>query len=201
MTRKNKMTNWTNSFRRAFTEKAAYFCAICCWFLLVIIFLLAVINYTKKSISELYENTHMFIEAENNITKEEYTQIETLIAKNRIIPVTVVYENTLKYYDNLMTLLVALLGIFAFVSWIYLKGRVSNQIRDNIHEELQSKWFEICLKDRLKEYVSKNLSDYLAELYDIENIRGIVREELEKAQDIEDKKLAVIDKQDDECRE
>ena len=151
--------------------------------------------------SEQYENTYMFVEIKNDITKEEYKQIDSLIAKNRIIPVTTVYENTLKYYDNLMTLLIALLGLFAFISWIYLKGRVSNQIRDNIHEELQSKWFEICLADRLKEYINRNLSDYLAELCDIETIRGIVREELEKNREIEDKKLVVADKQDEECRE
>lgn len=195
------MAGWTNSFRRAFTEKTSCFVAGCCWFLLTIIFILFFMHCIKKSVSEQYENTYMFVEIKNDITKEEYKQIDSLIAKNRIIPVTTVYENTLKYYDNLMTLLIALLGLFAFISWIYLKGRVSNQIRDNIHEELQSKWFEICLADRLKEYINRNLSDYLAELCDIETIRGIVREELEKNREIEDKKLVVADKQDEECRE
>ena len=85
----------------------------------VAFFLLVITIYSTPKISKIYYKTFAVSisdRTELNLVDEKY--ISELLAKNKIIPITDVYDNTLDYYNTLITILVALLGVFAILSWI-----------------------------------------------------------------------------------
>ena len=179
------MLNWIRSFWRTFRDKSPTFCAFAALVIIVCIFFLGLATWAKPRVSEIFSQQYLFVETKNTITEKEQKSIELLIAKNKIVPVTLIYEDTMRYYDHIITLLVTLLGLFAFVSWLYIGGKVQSKMIKNIHDEIQSKWFDVCLEKKVKEYLNNQISDYLAEQSDDEKIRYIVKEELEKAQRLE----------------
>ncbi|MDE5616067.1 MAG: hypothetical protein K2I81_04530 [Alphaproteobacteria bacterium] len=144
--------------------------AICC------IFITGGSVASRAFFSNRYADSYVIIETDfNTITDDEHAAIQHLIQRNKIIPVSLVYEDTLRYYDIIITILIALLGFFAVVSWFVLGGRM----RDSLHKELQANWFDICVEDKLSKFLKNNVSDYLAEELDEEKIRSIAREEYE----------------------
>ena len=190
------MSEWKNIFCETFKKVSAKFTAFFCLIAIIAFFgitVLGIMVFMKPHVSDLYTGRYAFIETQHELKPEEKEQIDLLIAKNSIIPITSVYEDTMRYYDNIITLLIALLGVFAFASWFYIGGKLHSKMRDDIHEEFQSNWFNAYLicksKEFITDYLKANLSDYAAEQMDDEKIRGIVNEELEKKQRIDNTPL------------
>lgn len=170
------MKNWLFSTGERFKICSYWIGAIFSWLLICGLFTMLFFVFTRPYISRVYNYNYIISETSpKEITKKDMVSIQQLVYKNKIIPVSAVYGDTLKYYDSIITILVALLGLFAFVSWFFLGGRM----RESLHKELQAKWFEVYVNDKITKFLSANISDYIAEHINEEDIRSIVRQETE----------------------
>jgi hypothetical protein len=59
--------------------------------------------------------------SETNLSIQDKKNIDNLISKHKIIPISDIYDNILSYYNTLITTLVAILGVFTFVAWFSVK--------------------------------------------------------------------------------
>ncbi|MCL1891993.1 MAG: hypothetical protein FWF97_01705 [Alphaproteobacteria bacterium] len=174
------MKNWFCDVRGHCRKCSAIVFAWASILLVVVMFFGAVCIYAKPHISELYATHYTVAELDETIlTKKDKTNIDQLIAKNKIVPVSVIYENTLSYYNTIITILIGLLAGFAIFSWISIRSKLDGEIRKIIHEEMQSEWFGIYFDKKVADYLKTNLSDYVAEELDETRIRGFISQEYE----------------------
>lgn len=149
---------------------------------LVCIFLGAFFISQKAKI-EVLLNQHYTIIETNVLNKNDRLSIERLIQKNKIIPVSMIYENTLNYYNSIITILVFLIGVFGVVSWFSLKSRVRGDIEDCFRENMNDGSFKEILECKIKkqteEYLGQHLPDYISESIEEKDIRGMISEEYE----------------------
>ena len=196
------MKNWLTQFRGAFVPVFNKFsgftslvcgkvCAVIAWILIVGAIALAlseVYGFTKPHIAKIYEHTYILAELNNKSirnTDKEKNYIDHLVKEQRIIPASAVYKDTLDYYDSLIAVLVAMLGIFAFVSWFSMRSKVKEEMRDTIESGMKTGPFKDKLKDTIEDsvelYLKNSLSDHLADVPGLtdEQIRKIVSQEYE----------------------
>ena len=170
------MRNWWYSFVERFKICASWFGAIVSWVAIGLVLGAAIVVWSKPYVSQIYKDTYMVTDTDISlITEEERKSIDALIMKNKIVPVSIVYENTLRYYEEIVAILIGLLSLFAVVSWFFMGSRM----REGLHKEVRSEWFDICLNDKMVRFLKSNIEDYLAEHFSGEQFRGIAREEFE----------------------
>ncbi|MBO4700377.1 MAG: hypothetical protein J5620_01365 [Alphaproteobacteria bacterium] len=188
------MRNWWYSFVEHFRTCSSWFGAIVSWLAIFFVFITAMVVFAKPYVSRIYADTYIVADTDINlVTEKDRKSINNLIMKNKIVPVSIVYEDTLRYYEEIIAILIALLGVFAVVSWFFMGGRM----REGLHKEIQSKWFDICLNDKMSKLLKSDMGDYLAEQFDDEKIRSIAREEFEGmtnklSDDLQEKNNAVL---------
>lgn len=186
------MRNWWYSFVERFKICSSWFGAIVSWVAIGLLFGVLLVIWSKPYVSQIYKDTYIVTETDISlITEEERKSIDALIMKNKIVPVSIVYENTLRYYEEIIAILIGLLGLFAVVSWFFMGSRM----REGLNKEIRSEWFDICLNDKMVRFLKANIGDYLLEHFD--DFRGIAREEFESmtnklSDDLQEKNNAVL---------
>ena len=154
----------------------------------VAFFLLVITIYSTPKISKIYYKTFAVSisdRTELNLVDEKY--ISELLAKNKIIPITDVYDNTLDYYNTLITILVALLGVFAILSWISLRAKIKEDVKDEIEKFFVSPqtiaWFGELIKKQIDQN-SELLNTDKEKLIDIVQETVLARIEKSKQEEI-----------------
>lgn len=200
------MKSWYDKFASEFKmlfqkikDWTAICCGKCCAFVAGILIVCAIFlsigaiyGFTQPRITQIYSHIYVLTELEarekhNPYSNKEKEQIKQLVDKNRIVPVTTVYKDTLDYYDSLISVLVALLGIFAFVSWFSMRSKIKEEMRDTIESGMKTGPFKDRLKDTIEDsveiYLKQNLSDHLSDVPQIglseEQIRQIISQTYE----------------------
>ena len=84
-------------------------------------------NFLTKEVSDVY-----FVGNEINITMDLNTTLETLITQNKIISPKDYFGIYTITYSNILMVTVALLGIFALLSFVYLRSKINDQMDDRI---------------------------------------------------------------------
>ena len=158
-------------YLRKFTSFVLALFIVVFTFLMVSLF---VFKICKPKVEVLYKNT--FIVSENNkVTIEERNHISDLIKKNRIIPVSTIYDRTINYYDSLIsisslliTFLVAALGLFSYFSWISLKSKIKEDLDKKVNEEFEkifnSPIYKSYRTELIAQYINKNKDIIIPEL-------------------------------------
>ena len=93
------------------------------------------------------------IEEKKELTQREKNSLNDLIAKNKVISVSDVYSRTLHYYDSFITVLVALLGAFAILSWISLKTKIREEVQNEITNFFNSPQTVSWMNDLMKKQI------------------------------------------------
>jgi hypothetical protein len=127
------------------------------------------------------------------LTEQEQINLEYLITKNKIIPLSYVYQNTLNYYDSLIsvlggviTFLIALLGVSAFMSWLSLRSRIEDTIKEELKLELLSDFYKAWLGDLIDAASEKILTEKLPDwIKDKENALNDITERVKNTLDME----------------
>ena len=138
-------------------------CALLIWLLclsLITIILLLAYNIIQPKVTRLYSHACAVSELQiENLSPQDKKSIDTLIAKNKIIPISTIYEKTLEYYDSLVSILIALLGIFAFVTWFSLRGKTKDEVENAIEKMIESPLFKAWINENLDIIVQEKLPD------------------------------------------
>lgn len=138
--------------------------------------------------SKLYH--HIFtisLTEHKEINIEDKRHIEYLLLKNKIIPISEVYNHTLEYYNSLISILVALLGIFAFLAWVSLRTKIKEDVQQEIEKFFSSQQTIAWLNELFKKKIDENKEWLLA---DQENLINKIEENV--LAQIEEKKIEEI---------
>lgn len=155
---------------------------LCALGLFIFAFLLLI--FLNPGFKKIYSNVYTFTEYDDiaNINSVGHYCIDYLLAKHKIIPITDVYQNTLSYYDTLVTFLVSILGLFAFISFFSLKSKIRNEVDESVSNYLNSNLFKDNLKTKLLEITQDILPDILEDAIKprMDDMHGIITEEINK---------------------
>jgi predicted house-cleaning noncanonical NTP pyrophosphatase (MazG superfamily) len=163
------MGNWHNMFKGHFIKWSAKICSCLVIALVLGIVFCIVLLFVKPRIDKIYSQSYVVSDLDNTIltTKEKYS-IDQLIAKNKIVPLSMVYDKTLNYYDSLISVLgflIAVLGIFvgfgAFLSYVSIRGKIKDTIDDEIKSQFTNIFFQDHLRALIEEKLVEEMPDWL----------------------------------------
>lgn len=133
------------------------------WLSLILFALTIFFNYISPPIATLYRHFYTISEfGEEKISEEDKKKIDHLIAKNHIIPMSSIHESTLSYYDSLISILIALLGVFALASWFSLRSKAKDEAGTAVEKLVDSRLFQSWLDEHLNRIVQGKISDFEA---------------------------------------
>ena len=161
--------------------------------LLCIVFLVFYIIYEDK-INDFYKI--QYTTASNaSLTLCEQSYVDVLSAKGKIISVSDVYNSTISYYDTLISILVALLGLFAFISWFSIKAKAKDNLDEVVQKYLDSRYFDLDMQENLKKVFDQNIEKALRrsplkEEIKKETVETVINE-LEKQKELSNETLKV----------
>ncbi|MDR1324238.1 MAG: hypothetical protein LBK68_07380 [Candidatus Margulisbacteria bacterium] len=197
------MKSWLTIFCENLKKTSALLSSWIAAFLVFFIISLIVCLFLKPSIETIYNQNFTIIESnESNLTEQDLLDINKLISKHKIVPVSTIYDNTLSYYNSLITILVTLLGLFAFVSWFHIRNNVKSDIEESLRETINNGNFneivDCKIESKLQKYMKDNLADYANEAWELlaENIKESVSKEYELQSDkIKEDILKILNEQ------
>lgn len=119
--------------------------------------ILVVTVLSAPRIAKVYHQTFTITVTEKaDLNQSERQHVDDLLAKNKIISIADVYGNTLDYYNSLITILVALLGVFAILSWISLRTRIKENVQEEIEKFFASPQTIAWLSELVKKQIDQN---------------------------------------------
>ncbi len=164
---------------------------LCALVLFIFVFLLLIL--LSPGFRKIYSNVYTFAEYDiANINGAEHYCIDYLLTKHKIIPIADVYQNTLSYYDTLVTFLVSILGLFAFISFFSLKSKIRNEVDESVSNYLDSNLFKDNLKTKLVEITQDILPDILEDAIKprMDDMHSIITEEINKLLEKKEEELS-----------
>ncbi len=120
--------------------------------------ILVVTVLSAPRIAKVYHQTFTITVTDKaDLNQSERQHVDDLLAKNKIISIADVYGNTLDYYNSLITILVALLGAFAILSWISLRTRIKENVQEEIEKFFASPQTIAWLSELVKKQIDQNM--------------------------------------------
>jgi len=120
--------------------------------------ILVVTVLSAPRIAKVYHQTFTITVTDKaDLNRSERQHVDDLLAKNKIISIADVYGNTLDYYNSLITILVALLGAFAILSWISLRTRIKENVQEEIEKFFASPQTIAWLSELVKKQIDQNM--------------------------------------------
>lgn len=111
--------------------KACAYLMLCLLVILSVVLILILFGFLTPKVEALYLHHYALSEIRNEeISVLDKRQIDYLIGRHQIVPMSSIYEKTLEYYDSLISVLVALLGLFAFIAWFSLRTKARNEVKE-----------------------------------------------------------------------
>lgn len=138
-------------------------------------------NFLTKEVSSIY-----FIGNEINIAKDLNSTLETLITQNKIISPKDyfgIYTNT---YSNILMVTVALLGIFALLSFIYIRSKINDQMDERIDKYFISSEFADKKHELITKEIKRIMDSYDSKYVDIQQRLSLLEESQESSHRDED---------------
>ena len=135
-------------------------------------------HFLSKEISDVY-----FVSNDMNATMDLNSTLETLITQNKIISPKDYFGIYTSTYSNILMVTVALLGIFALLSFVYLRSKINDQMDDRIDEYFKSNEFI----DRKNELITQEIKRIVDSKYDdIKRSLSSLEESQEGSRRVED---------------
>ena len=106
---------------------------------------------------------------------ESIKSLQELIAQGKIISASDIYAHMLEYYNTLITILIALMGVFGIVSWISIQGKIKHESELSVDSKFENKDFQCRLEKEVENATKEILSDstYISKLAE-DNVDMIV---------------------------
>lgn len=141
-------------------------------FLLLVIFSsilsISIISiFARPSLCELYKYNYIGVESDvTNYSDKDLEYIRYLTNRNRIIPVSLIYESTMAYYDTLITILLSSFAALSFFSWMSVKNKVSIEVKEGLSHEIESKGFSDDINAKIESIVASKMDVILPNIRD-----------------------------------
>ena len=146
---------WRN-IQKPFYNTLGIFVAIFFVFLLVLSIIVLVGHISPNFINIL---SSKYIITENNYDIQTSQTLNLLITKGKIINASDVYNNMLNYYNTLITILIALMGVFGIVSWISIQGKIKHESELSVDNKFENKDFQCRLEKEVENSAKEILSE------------------------------------------
>lgn len=153
--RKMLLEIWQN-IKKSFYNTLGISVAIFFLFLLILS-IIVLVNHISPNFINLLSSK--YIMTENNYDAQTSQTLNLLITKGKIINASDVYNNMLNYYNTLITVLIALMGVFGIVSWISIQGKIKHESELSVDNKFENKDF----KCRLEKEVENSAKEILSE--------------------------------------
>lgn len=209
---KNIWINIKKSFYNALGVLVAVFC-VC----LAALFIIATVVHFNPSFINVLNS--QYIIAEDNYNQETISMLNQFISQGKIISASEVYNHMLEYYNVLITILIALIGIFGFVSWISIQAKIKHEAELSVENKFETRDFQCRIEKEVEkvavvvaqatankilnddEYISqianKNAERILQKILNSNTFLSEIKEIIQKNKDDEKIELKPLDGVDD----
>lgn len=141
--------NIKNAFYNTLGILVALFCVS-----LFLFFIFVLIDHINPTFITYLHSQYMLAPGQQNAEIVTKTLGE-LIAQGKIINASEVYNHMLEYYNTIITILIALLGVFGAISWFTIQGKAHYEVKSSIENKFESPKF----KDELIEKIDNQLTE------------------------------------------
>lgn len=184
-----------NNIKKPFYNTLGILVAIFCISIIVFFTFKLILHINPPFIDSLQSK---YIFTPNIDPKGVENELKHLISLDKIISASDVYNNMLHYYNTLITILIALLGVFGFISWISIQAKIKHEAEMSVENKFENKDFQCRLQDEIEMVSTQIFSEnsYMTKLVE-ENINAIVSKLLCSQQFIDKMKEIVQNSKDD----
>lgn len=146
--------------------------AIFCVFSTLLLIISIVLHFNPAFIEVI---SSQFILTGENYNPETLNTLNQLMAQGKIISAGEVYNHVLEYYNTLITILLALLGVFGVISWISIQSKIKHEAELSVDNKFENKDFQCRLEKEVEKTTKEMLSQntYLTKVAE-ENIDIII---------------------------
>ena len=139
---KNTWVNIKKSFYNTLGVLIALFC-VC--FVLVCLFIL--INHINPTFIAALHSKYIITPDGNNF--ETIKTLNEFVTQGKIINASEIYNHVLEYYNSLITILIALIGVFGAISWFTIQGKANYEVKTSIENKFESEKFNKDLGEKI----------------------------------------------------
>lgn len=181
---------WEN-IKKAFYNTLGILVALFC-VSLFLFFIFVLIDHINPAFITSLHSQYMLAPGQQNAEIVTKTLGE-LITQGKVINASEVYNHMLEYYNTIITILIALLGVFGVISWFTIQGKAHYEVKSSIENEFESSKFEDKLIEKIDEKLtemtqkasfweqtfSKNKEEIISCVLKDEQIKRIIKSEKE----------------------
>ena len=178
---KNLWGNIKLTFYQTLGVLVALFCVS-----LVLYFVFSLIKHINPAFITSLSSQYILIPDNNDI--ESIKTVQELIVQGKIINASEIYSHMLEYYNTLITILIALIGVFGLISWFTIQGKASYEVKKTIDEHLESEKFDEKLSvlintqfskdETLNQAIDANMGKIVSCILCSDNFKKIIKEEI-----------------------
>lgn len=144
---------WEN-IKKAFYSTLGILVALFC-VSLFLFFVFVLIDHISPTFITSLHSQYILLTNEQGVEMSTKTLGE-LIAQGKIVSASEVYNHMLEYYNTIITILIALLGVFGAISWFTIQGKAHYEVKTSIENKFESMKF--------KEDLLKKIDNQLTEM-------------------------------------
>lgn len=125
--------------------------------ILLVLSIIVLINHISPNFVNILSSKYII--TDNNYDAQTSQTLNLLISKGKIINASDVYNNMLNYYNTLITVLIALMGVFGIVSWISIQGKIKHESELSVDNKFENKDFQCRLEKEVENSAKEILSE------------------------------------------
>ena len=208
--------NIWRKIRKPYYNTLGVLVAVFCVCLASLFIIATIIHYNPSFINVL---NSQYILAEDHYNPETISILNQFISQGKIINASEVYNHMLEYYNVLITILIALIGIFGFVSWISMQAKIKHEAELSVENKFETRDFQCRIEKEVEkvavvvaqatankilnddEYISqianKNAERILQKILNSNTFLSEIKEIIQKNKDDEKIELKPLDGVDD----
>lgn len=156
------MKEWFEIFKQKLKEQSITICSYLFWIIILAVSTTVFLLCFGNKIYTFYSK-HIMIPKVEELSSCELNYVNKLIDKGGLTTVSDFYTGTIAYYDSLISILVALLGLFAVISWMVNRLKIKNEVENIVQEHLDKKDHQRLLKELLKQVLDVNFKSTINE--------------------------------------
>ena len=143
---------WEN-IKKAFYGTLGILVALFC-VSLFLFFVFVLINHISPAFITSLHSQYMLLTNEQSVEISTKTLGE-LIAQDKIVNASEVYNHMLEYYNTIITILIALLGVFGAISWFTIQGKAHYEVKTSIENKFDSSKFQKELTEKIDDQLTE----------------------------------------------
>ncbi len=139
--------NIWRKIRKPYYNTLGVLVAVFCVCLATLFIVAAVVHFNPSFINVL---NSQYIISEDNYNQETISMLNQFISQGKIINASEVYNHMLEYYNVLITILIALIGIFGFVSWISMQAKIKHEAELSVENKFETRDFQCRIEKEVE---------------------------------------------------